>query len=569
MQNHSKHFTNHRQPSTKPKAPMATAIESLEARIAPAAITINAALKTATWTDFDGDIVTLKYSTNAPTFSTTDQGMGLIVDKIGLTVADNNLESFTLKVKAGPLGNGHVDLGHIAGTGVPLKSWTSPTASVLDFDCGDGTTGIGSLVIGSLGVINLDKFNMSGASAVSDIMGKTGSALLRGDIDGTALRFTNPGPMKSLTVTGSLRGDHVPAVGLSSGILAASGTGSIQNLTIGGGIIGGEASGEGQLSVQLPVTNLTIKGSIIGGTAESAGAVFASGKVVKIGGNIFGGNQFATGVVALDGVKSLTIGGSLIGGEEAGAGNVGLSSSPGVTVVIKGGIKGGFETNATLLGRAGSFLAQDDVKSLTIGGDLVAGSYGAGTQLSYNGAVIVNGTIGTLKISGGIYGNNGTAAMILAKGSVPTKAGNYNAIGKLTVGVGVSYGYIATGHASDTATFADRIGNAENPDAGIGAVTVGGDWYHSTLTAGINDANSTGFSTGDTHSMGDADRQAVLGPVVIKGFITDNPAAAGFSGFGADKIASIIANGVKIFKSGDASRSLDVQNFVDVKEFSW
>jgi hypothetical protein len=91
---------------------------------------------------------------------------------------------------------------------------------------------------------------------------------------------------------------------------------------------------------------------------------------------------------------------------------------------------------------------------------------------------------------------------------------------------------------------------------------------HSNLTAGVNDANTTGFSSGDTHAAGETGRISVIGAVVIKGYVLDNPGAPGFSGFGADKIASIVAHGVKLFKSGDAARSLDASGFLDVKEFA-
>jgi hypothetical protein len=177
----------------------------------------------------------------------------------------------------------------------------------------------------------------------------------------------------------------------------------------------------------------------------------------------------------------------------------------------------------------------------------------------------VDGNIGSLAIGGSISGSPSTNAIVIAGGSAPSTPGNFNAIGKINVGGSVSYAYLAAGHQTNF-TFADRIGAAENPDAGIGKVTVRGDWFHSNLTAGINDANSTGFSTGDTHSAGDPARQAILGPVVIKGHILDNPALPGFSGFGAEKIASIIAGGVKLFQSGDPGRSLDAAGFVDIAE---
>jgi hypothetical protein len=129
----------------------------------------------------------------------------------------------------------------------------------------------------------------------------------------------------------------------------------------------------------------------------------------------------------------------------------------------------------------------------------------------------------------------------------------------------VSFAYIAAGQGQNNGDFLDRIGVAENPDAGIGSVRVGGDWLHSSLTAGINDANTNGAQSSDTRDMGDAARHAIIGPVAIKGFVLDNPGASGFSGFIAEKIASIAVHGVNVFKTGDAARSLDSHSFVDVR----
>src|SRR5690242_17513234 len=96
------------------KSPALASIESLEQRIAPAAVTINTALHTATWTDFDGDLVTLKYSASqAPDFATTDDGAGLDVDKITLTAAAHTNGDFSIKVKAMPDGDGRVDIGRL------------------------------------------------------------------------------------------------------------------------------------------------------------------------------------------------------------------------------------------------------------------------------------------------------------------------------------------------------------------------------------------------------------------------------------------------------------------------
>jgi len=214
----------------------------------------------------------------------------------------------------------------------------------------------------------------------------------------------------------------------------------------------------------------------------------------------------------------------------------------------------------------GAVYSSHSLQSLFIGGDLIGGTYGDGAMLGYNGAVGVGENLGSAVIKGSILGHDGYQAIIMAGGLAPATPGDYNAIGKLTVGGDVSFGYIAAGHILDKTTFANRIGVAENSDTGIGRVTVGGNWFHSNLSAGINDLNTSGLTTGDSRDPGNAARHAVLGPVVIKGDILDNPNTTGFSGFLAEKIASITTGGVKLFKTGDPTRSVDPFGFVDIDE---
>lgn len=127
-------------------------IELLEPRIAPAAVLINTATKTASWTDWDGDLVTLKYtSAMAPAFSSTDKGAGLLVDKISMAAQAFANSSVTISVKAAGGGDGHIDLGRVDASGVALKSWSSPAATIAEFDCGDGANAAGTFVSGAAG----------------------------------------------------------------------------------------------------------------------------------------------------------------------------------------------------------------------------------------------------------------------------------------------------------------------------------------------------------------------------------------------------------------------------------
>jgi hypothetical protein len=292
--------------------------------------------------------------------------------------------------------------------------------------------------------------------------------------------------------------------------------------------------------------------------------VTATAKSVTVVGGIVGASGASSGAINLGVVEKLTIGGSIVGGQEANSGTVVTGDAGSIT--IKGGIFGGQSTAGSFAGLNGTLAVAGSASKVTVNGTLVAGTYGSGTELTFNGAITATGTLGTVKI-GSILGNATQQAFVVALGSNPTTPGNAEAIGKLIVRGGVSYGHVAAGQfANSSLAPADRIGIAERPDAGIGEVGVGGDWFHSNLTAGINDAGSNGFQSTDTRDPGDAGRQAVLGPVVIGGQVLDNPNSIGFSGFGAEKIVSIPIGGVTVFKSGDAPKSLDPKEFVDIAE---
>jgi hypothetical protein len=291
---------------------------------------------------------------------------------------------------------------------------------------------------------------------------------------------------------------------------------------------------------------------------------------VTIGGSIVA-SDFSNGDFTHDGyvdgqaIGSFTLGGSIVGGAGENSGVVFFNSAKSVT--IKGSIIGGLQTVATKNRAAGALDVGGALGSLTIGGDLVAGTFGTGTQLGYNGAVIVGGNLGSATIKGSIIGHDGQQAILIAGGTAPVgPVKNYNAIGKLTIGGDVTYAYIAAGQTEDLSSqYARRIDAAENSDAGVGSVTVGGKWLHSNLSAGINDTNTNGLTAADTRDAGTA-AKAVIGPIVIKGYVLDDPTASGFSGFIGEKIVSLTAGGVKLFKSGDTSRFLDSSQFVIAKE---
>lgn len=556
-------------------------------------VTVNAALKTATWIDSDGDFITMKWSSVVPpAFTTENSGAGLIVDRLDLTPANHSNASFTITVKANPGGDGRLEFGRVDATGVPLKSWISPQTNIAEFDCGNGSTAITStLVMGSLGAIPHSSFLNNNGNGNSTFNGLCGILSIRGDIDAASL---STGAFKSLSILGSVHGDAVGGTAIP-GLLQLSTNGS-GIVLITGSVIGGDAGLEGLISIGNGLTSLTIKGSIIGGSAGLTGivtiggvstisSVSLGGSVIggtasgtgellvaptsaivsmNIGGNVIGGGGDTSGVVNAGPLTSFTLGGSLMGGLVQNTGDINLQRAG--TVTIKGGIFGGRETNATLNGTIGTLNVAENLRTLVVNGDLVAGTFGAGTQVGYNGAILVGKNLLGATIRGSMIGNIENKAILMAGGAAPTVPADYFAIGRLTVLGSVYEGYIASGHTADFSSATADIGNAENPDAGVGPVLVNGDWTHSSLNAGLNDNFSAGIDILDTHSVGDPARTARLAAVIIKGHVLDNPILPGVSGFAATKFASLTVGGVLIFKTGDPNRSLDRYGFVDVFE---
>ncbi|RYD67557.1 MAG: hypothetical protein EOP84_30455 [Verrucomicrobiaceae bacterium] len=104
-------------------------IEPLEARIAPATLAIAGDQRTVTWTDVDGDLVTLKITKGTleeGNFVCEDSGAGLVVKSLDITADEFAGASLTISAKRvvepdNAVGNGQVDVGYINAAGHALK----------------------------------------------------------------------------------------------------------------------------------------------------------------------------------------------------------------------------------------------------------------------------------------------------------------------------------------------------------------------------------------------------------------------------------------------------------------
>ena len=248
-------------------------IERLEARIAPADVTF--AGKSATWTDWDGDTVTMKWTaTLGPNLNHYHaNGGGIVMDEIILA---NDGDAITVNVKAAPGGDGRVDLGYINATGLPLKSFRAPKATVLEFDCGDTSRAIGMLQIAGYGTVPPSQFTTPGGDGIGWLDGDASSIKISGDLDYGKLQLGDniASYDGNITIGGSLHGNVRDATGEPGGFAGYLETlGKAGVVKIGHDIIGGAASRSGLLEIYRAFTSLAVGGDVVGGTMATTGEI--------------------------------------------------------------------------------------------------------------------------------------------------------------------------------------------------------------------------------------------------------------------------------------------------------
>jgi len=213
------------------------------------------------------------------------------------------------------------------------------------------------------------------------------------------------------------------------------------------------------------------------------------------GGWLRGSGHLSGTVYSLGPVPSVTVGGSVRGGTGRGSGGVNVSGPVGA-VLIGGNLAGGSASGTADLSESGAIIAFR-IARLTIGGSLIAGTDDTTGTFRDNGAIQVLDNIGSVLIEGSIVGNPTNPATITAGGWLTP--GDVD-IGRLTVLGRVEHALIQAGLYLATSWWTLDTGAqwwTFNPDAQIGAVSVGGDWIASSLAAGA-DPGANGF-------FGDAD----------------------------------------------------------------
>lgn len=468
--------------------------------------------KTATYTDGDGDLVTVKVTQGTLTTSNfllvpAPHGGAELwqLDLSDAAFKESNVTVTAKKTATG--GDGLAHVGFLNGGTHDLGAVSIPGDLARIF-AGDGDhkkPALVSLSVGSVGVIDLSK-NL-GVGPQSAINGDVGKLTVRGDfVEKSFLISRNLGPT---TIGGSLRGGAADF----SGQIQASG--AWRSVTIGGSIIGGDGMNSGQIQGDLSIGSVRVAGaivggdgsfsgfvkstggsvgavtigqSIIGGKGNSSGQIFSGSTLgpVTIRGSLVGGDGKTSGAVEANGkLVSATIGGSVIGGVGQFSGEVFAASEMG-PVRITGSVMGGDGSESGIVnGSAGA-------KSVTIGGSIVGG---AGPK---SGAINV-GPLGAASVTGDVRGGDGPdSGRISAVGTLgPVKIGR-----SLLGGHGDRSGRIVSTGAAKTVTIGGAMLGDFGPNSGeisveaLDALTIGGD-----LRGGAGAASGHLISTGDIGSV--------------------------------------------------------------------
>jgi len=513
---------------------MNSSIELLESRIAPAAIFVSA--NTATYTDQDGDLITVKFGKPiltdgvggnvATILATSAAGSGERLDLINLTgVAGAAGTSISVTAKLAGNGDGLVNVGRIS-SDVDLGA-VAIRGDLHEIDAGDlaDTTkaGVKSLSVYSFGLATI---LLGGAAAESTIQGPLGSLTVKTDMPGPRLlvvaAVNADAKIGSVTIGGTLSGSGADF----TGVIGAEG--SIGKVKIGGDIFGNAGQDSGVVYSSFGnIGSITIGGSIYGGGINS-GALSAGLRIgkIKIGGDVTGGSGHDSGqIFSGTGTGSITLGGSLIGGAGFNSANLISTGSLG-PVKIGGSVRG--EGDAINGNTAAIAAYGGSIAGITIGRDAIAGD---GTA---NGSIFAQTSLGPVKIGGSIY-SAGTGDFLIRAIGTPE---NPVAIAALTVAGSVRDAVILAGY---------NVLNAPvSGNASIGAVKVGGNWIASSIAAGVENTVFPNFGDANDSLIGTPALVSKIASITIGGFVSGTVGGSDHFGFVAQEIGKLSIGGTKI-----------------------
>ena len=527
------------------------------------AVNIATGGKTATFTDLDGDKVTVKVTKGEllqKDFVLRDAGIGAQLELLDLTAPGFAGAAVTIiSARQGGGGDGSVNVGYINAFGNDLASVTVD-GDLGAIDAGDltaTTSGLKALTAQSMGVFGL---STGGPDLASFIRGKLDKATIRGSIVGAVLSSPSIG---AITVSGSVVGTTADNSGQISGFS------SLGSVTVGGSLIGGGGLFSG--AILGPFKSVTIAGDVLGGSGDSSGSLqaFADVGTLKIGGDLRAGSGFGSGSFYLfnNFAASVSIGGSLFGSASGASGSIDVKSAG--TISIAGDMNDSARVQVATTAKSitiggsvfGSYIGSQlnpvgDIGTLKIGGSITQGAAQFGnngisaksiTTLSVDGSIVgeeagveVNDALGAASITGSIVGATVRADSIASLTLGGSLVGlNFGSSGEIEARTGSIGSLKITGDLRESSTGAGGrvlvpagnlgsfslggsvFGGAISVAGDIGAMTVGGSLRNADITAGALSSPTAGADL-------------VLKSLAVKGSVENSRIFAGYSaGFSA------------------------------------
>jgi hypothetical protein len=546
--------------------------------------------KTITYRDVDGDLVTVKSNKgtlDASMFTFAPGEFGSQLQRLNLS--GGAFSGADITITATPFegrGDGFVNVGQLSTNGLPIGKVT------VDGDLGRiNAIGIGSLTAHSMGRFGTSTQLPGGSLESTSVDRNIGAIKIKTDLVNASIAAVDGSTsIGTVTIGGSIVGGDA-----KTGLFAA---GAIGNVALGGSLVGGSATDSGKINAGTTLGKVTLGGSLLGGTGASAGMIESSAGTmgaVKIKGEIAGGTQLHAGSILAKGtIASVTLGGSLVGGVETFTGAITADGSAsdnlgsfkiGGSMLGGGGFySGGLYADETIgavsiagsvVGggefASGSIFGVKGIASVKIGRDLRGGAgSGSGSIASSQGSIgavaigaslagvdaantgiFSESTLGKVTIGGSLRGDGPGGVRLQAKGLIdPASAAKAVAIAGLSVKGSVRGALILAGYDDF------NLDIALNPDAGIGAVSIGSNFLASSLIAGTARGDDNVFGTADDEKVSEPTADAIfsrIASVTIRGSATGTPGVDG-DHFG------IVAERVGKVKVGSATYSLTEAN---------
>lgn len=513
-------------------------IEPLEQRIAPATL-VNA--RTITYTDGDGDMVTVKFSfdvfsgdTAAKTAKANEvfkfdngtvgaDSAGQILQLIDFTkfptIANKGSKAngvgMTITSTLAGTGDGFADVGAIKAVGISLGK-ISLDGDIGQIDAGGPALkiGIASLTVKSIGARGISTqipvptptAENPAPDLISTITGEVTKLTVLSDVKDARIRIvdgkngsgqtTSAAKIGTLFVGGSIIGrTAVEAASDDTGIIDCER--EITSAQIGN-IIGGGGSNSGRLRAGGLIKTLTISDDISGGGGARSGTVSVGGSMtsINVGDDILGGAGDSSGSIQILGnIKTFTIGGDVTAGTGPDS-----ATMRAYGVIFKLTVNGSILGTTPTSGQNSAGISASGLPSVLIKGSITGGAGNGSAFIASghdignftlkgsinggagagSGGILAQGVVKNLIISGDIIGGAGQQSGILRSGLDPLQVGTLTSLivkGKVEGGNGNSSGSILSGGDITTA----RLGTALSISAD--ALKGGGGAYSGTVSA--------------------------------------------------------------------------------------